>query len=346
MFLALIFLIIVLFALSAFWSGSETALTSLSSSRVKKLIAMYPAWKETLRHWLVSPYYILSVILVGNTVTNMAISSLATFLAIKVFGVIAPRTVVEFFSWVVITVMLLIFGEVTPKIYCRRNPERVSVVVLPFYSTLEKFLSPLYRFIENIFKKLTPSSSENAMPFGRLASFSVEEMRQLFAETDLNAIVGGDASAMMYKVLNFGDIEVSKVMTPLEKIEGVCLDCQDENTLDKFVETSRSRIPVIRRNPSLRVLGYVHIKDILKALSSGLEKFDESFIRTPYIIPPDKKVGRLLREFQTGSSHIAFVSSSDGEIIGLITLEDILEELVGEIMDEYDMTKRGGEVSG
>jgi len=333
----LFFIVILLFALSAFWSGSETALTSLSSTRVKKLIAMHPSLTETLKHWLESPYYILTVILVGNTITNMAISSLTTYLAIKTFSVIVPRSIIEVIAWLSVTFFLLVFGEITPKIYSRRNPERVSIIVLPFYRIFEKFIAPFYRPLQGLLNKFTPPNvASDVIPFGRLTSFSVEEMRQLFAESDLSSILGKDASTMMDKVLKFTEMEVGKVMTPIDKMEGVCIDCIDENTLDKFIETSRSRIPVIKRHPVLRVLGYVHIKDILRQLSSNNERFDEALIRSPYIIPQDKKVGRLLREFQRGNSHIAFVANREGEIIGLVTLEDILEEVVGEIMDEYD----------
>ncbi len=173
-------------------------------------------------------------------------------------------------------------------------------------------------------------------PFGRLAQFSVEEIRQLLAESDLSVMLGADTSDMVEKVFRLGETDVSKIMTPVEKMEGVCMDCKDEDILDKFIETGRSRIPIVKNEP-FRITGYVHIKDILKQLSFGKEGFDEEIIRTAYIVPRDKKVSRLLKEFQSGGFHMAVVSDENGAVLGMVTLEDILEELVGEIVDEYDV---------
>ncbi|MBT9169351.1 MAG: Magnesium and cobalt efflux protein CorC [Syntrophomonadaceae bacterium] len=325
--------IIALFALSAFWSGTETALTSLSVSRIKKLIAMYPRWIVSLRYWLEKPYYILILILIGNTFTNMALSSTMTVFAVRTFQIIS-REIVEIFTWIITTFLLLIFGDITPKIYSRRNPEIVSVTVLPIYEFLLKTFQPLFSLGEYAAKKF--SSNHKIVPFSRMAQFSIDEMRQLFSESNLPGMLGADTSVMVDKVLRLGETDVSKIMTPVDKIEGVCMDRKDENLLDKLVETSRSRIPTIKRNP-YRVTGYVHIKDILKQLSVGKEDIDDDIVRVAYIIPHDKKVGQLLKEFQTGNFHISFVSDEFGNILGVVTLEDILEELVGEILDEYDV---------
>ncbi|MDI6757327.1 MAG: hemolysin family protein [Endomicrobiia bacterium] len=332
----LLALIIFLFALSAFWSGSETALTSLSVTRVKKLIALNPRIALALKYWLEKPHYILTIILVGNTFTNMFLSSLSAVLALSALDWALPRAAIDIIAWLGVTFLLLVLGEITPKVYCRRNPERVSVMVLPFYESLIKILRPFLIPVEFAFKKLLPG--DKISPFGRMAHFSSDEMSQLFSESNLDAMFGDGTLSAVDKVLNIGTMDVSRVMTPVEKIEGVCLDCRDEGLLDKFIETSRSRIPVVRRSP-YRVAGYVHIKDILNNLAAGGETFDEDIVRMPYIIPGDKKVGRLLREFQSGNTHVAFVADSDGAILGLVTLEDILEEIVGEILDEYDAAR-------
>lgn len=333
MFSVLIFLLIIsLFMLSAFWSGSETALTSLPSPRVKKLIAMYPHWKVSLHYWLEKPYYILILILVGNTFTNMALSSIMTVFAVRSFP-LRFQEVVEVITWFIATFLLLIFSEITPKLYSRRNPEVVSLRVLPVYEFLIKIFQPLFLAGEFVIKKFLPG--RKIIPFSRLAQFSIDEIRQLFSDSNLTGVISDETSTMVENVLRLGEMEVSKIMTPVEKIEGVCLDYRDESLLDRFIETSRSRIPIIKREP-YRISGYVHIKDILRQLLRGRESLDEDIIRAAYIVPQDKKVGQLLKEFQTGSFHMAFVSDELGNILGMVTLEDILEEVVGEILDEYD----------
>lgn len=329
--------IVILFALSAFWSGTETALTSLSVTRVKKLIALNPRRAVVLKYWLEKPYYILTIILVGNTFTNMLLSSLAAVFAVSALSWALPREVIEIVAWIGITFLLLVLGEITPKIYCRRQPERISVMALPIYERLVKLLGPVMRPLEFAFRKFFPP--DIISPFGRLAHFSSDEMSQLFSESNLDAMFGDGTSSAVDRVLKIGNIDVWRVMTPVEKIEGVCLEGSDETgLLDKFIETSRSRIPIVKRSP-YRISGYVHIKDILKRLSAGGETIGDDIVRMPYIIPKDKKVSRLLREFQSGNTHVAFVSDVDGTILGLVTLEDILEEIVGEILDEYDAAR-------
>ncbi|MGA2090049.1 MAG: CNNM domain-containing protein, partial [Endomicrobiales bacterium] len=118
------FLIVCLFALSAFWAGSETALTSLSKYRIKKLIAFNTSLSAPLGEWLESPYYLITTILVGNTVTNMALSFLCTLLLVNVFSSLNTE-IIELFDWLGVTFLVLVFGEVTPKIFCRANPEKI-----------------------------------------------------------------------------------------------------------------------------------------------------------------------------------------------------------------------------
>ncbi len=328
MLLLVIILIFLLFCLSSFWSGTETALTSLSSSRIKKIIAIHPKWTVSLRYWLEKPHYILTLILVGNTFTDMFLSSFITVIALETI-VFLPNEIVEFSTWLLATFLILILGEITPKVYARRNAERFSLAVLPVYEFLLRIFGPIFSAVEFIFEKFFPA--KRIVPFSRMEEFSIEELRHLFAEANLPA----DTSAMMEKLLGLGETDVSKIMTPVEKIEGVSMDRSDENLIDRFIETSRSRVPIIKKEP-YRIVGYIHIKDILKKLASGEESIDDSMVRTAYIIPHDKSVGHLLKEFQAGNFHAAFVSDEHGNILGIVTLEDVLEELVGEILDEYD----------
>ena len=144
-------------------------------------------------------HLILIIILIGNTFTNMTLSSLTAVLALREFSAYLPKEAVEFFTWLVTTFLLLVLGEITPKIYARRNSEMISVVVLPAYEIMLKIFSPVFTAVEFIVKKF--SSGKQIVPFGRLAQFSVSEIRQLFSESNLDGMLGAESSVMVDKVL-------------------------------------------------------------------------------------------------------------------------------------------------
>jgi putative hemolysin len=328
-------IILFLFLLSAFWSGSETALTSLSKHRIKKLIALNKHLSVPLGQWLKSPYYLLTLLLVGNTVTNLILSELSTFFAERAFSWM-PRELLEILTWLIVTGLLIVFGEVTPKLYSRCNAEKVTLLTLPLLSRLVKIFTPLISpFIKPI-KLLFPRL--NLVPVSRLSYLSLEEVRALIEEANSKGILGRETSMMLDRAAAIGELEVSKIMTPVEKIEYVALNKDEDRFLDMLVETGRSRVPVF--NPELKkFVGFVHIKDLLWAWKSNGGHFSTDLIRPPYFINKSKKVYDLLKEFKSGKTHMAFVQDELGNLTGLITLEDLLEELLGEILDEYDVKK-------
>jgi CBS domain containing-hemolysin-like protein len=331
-------IITVLFILSAFWSGAETALTSLSKFRIKKLIALNKSLAVPLGQWLKSPYYLLTTILVGNTVNDMLLSFLSTLVIVKIFA-FANREIVEFFSWIVLTFLLLILGEITPKFFGRSNPEKVTLFSLPVLSRIENlsrpFTQPIMRVMQSLFPKADPPT-----PIGRLTFLSLEEVRGIISEANYTGMLGKETSQMLEAALRLGDVQASRIMTPLDKVEAVNLDQPEERFLDLVVETGRSRVPVYHGDPA-KVAGFVHTKDLLRAWQKNNGKFSSDLIRPPYFIAPDKKICDLLREFQSGKTHMAFVQDGFGNLLGIIALEDILEEILGEILDEYDLKKRG-----
>ena len=323
-----------LLMLSAFWAGSETALTSLSKYRIKRLIVTNKSLSDALGQWLRTPYYILTTLLVGNTLTNLIISSLATLIALHTFMNLPPK-LVEFLTWLFITILILIFGEITPKVFSRANPEKVTLMVLPKIKKLVDVTWPLswpVRKIQSAFPKL------NLLPISKLAFLGLEEMRGLIAEADHAGVLGRETSQMLTRVLNLGDLDVKKIMTPIDKIEAVNLDQPVDQLLDRIVETGRSRVPVYHGTQQ-NVAGFMHTKDLLLIWKHG-KKFSNDMIHPIYFIPPDKKVYDLMKEFQSGQTHMALVKDGFGSILGLVTLEDILERIVGDIIDEYDLKKR------
>ena len=176
------------------------------------------------------------------------------------------------------------------------------------------------------------------MPVGRLTYITLEEIHGLITEADSKGTLGKETSLMLERVLKLGELHVSQIMTNVKDIEAVNLYQEEDKFLDMVVETGRSRVPVYNSNIN-KLAGFVHTKDMLWCWKKNKECFSREIIRPPYFISPDKKVYELLKEFQTGKTHMAFVADAVGSVIGLVTLEDVLEDIVGEIVDEYDLKR-------
>jgi putative hemolysin len=331
-----------LFIMSAFWSCAETALTSLSKYRIKKLIALNKHLSSMLGQWLKAPYYLLTTILVGNTVNDLILSSLSTVIILNIFSPffnVIPRAFVEVMDWLTVSFMLLVFGEMAPKIFARRNPEKVTLLLLPALSRIMKISGAIiYPFTSSV-KFLFPKLS--LVPVGRLSYITLEEINGLIVEANHTGTFPKETSQMLERVLKLGELNVSQIMTPVKDVDAVNLYQSEDKFLDMIVETGRSRVPVYNSNLN-KIAGFVHTKDLLRCWKKNPECFDREIIRPPYFVRPDKKVYELLKEFQAGKTHMAFVVDGVGNVAGLVTLEDVLEDIVGEILDEYDL-KRGEE---
>jgi len=331
--------LVFLFVMSAFWSGAETALTSLSKYRIKKLIALNKHLSSMLGQWLKAPYYLLTTILIGNTANDLLLSSLATVIVLRVcspfFGVV-PRGLVEVVDWLGISFLLLVLGEMTPKIFARRNPEKVTLALLPALSRIMKVSAYVISPFTNTLKFLFPRL--NLVPVGRLSYISLEEIHGLITEANSTGALAKETSQMLERVLKLGALSVKEIMTPVKDVEAVNLYQNEDKFLDLVVETGRSRVPVYNSNIN-KIAGFLHTKDLLWCWKKNKECFSREIIRPPYFVSPDKKVSELLREFQSGKTHMAFVVDGVGNIAGLVTLEDVLEDIVGEILDEYDLKR-------
>ena len=162
-----------------------------------------------------------------------------------------------------------------------------------------------------------------------------EEIETLITEADKEGIFDKNISDMLERSVDFTETIAVKIMTPFKDIEVVNIDYDNEKFIDMIVETARSRVPV-HKGKKENIIGYVHINDILWLWKENKENLIKKSIKPPYFISPNKKISELLKELQEGTTHVAFVKNSRDRIIGMITLEDIVEEIVGEILDEYD----------
>jgi CBS domain containing-hemolysin-like protein len=319
-------------SVSCLISAAEIGITSLTKYRVKKLMAQRPSLTPSLLLWLESPQYLLTVILTINVAADMFVSFLTTFFLTEVFYSL-NRTAVEIFAWFFTSFVLLIIGEIVPKFYARAHSEKVTVKAVPILSKIEKaakpFLFPIIKITEFLSPKTCGVYSQG---------LSKDEIQTLLSEGSATQAIDNETSGMLERTLRFGDVSVKRIMTPFSDIESVDLSLDEEKFLDIAVETSRSRIPVYMKNRE-NIIGYVHIKDILWAWKENKGHFVRAIVNPPYYIDENKKINDLLKEFQSGKTHIAFVKDSSENIVGMVTLEDILEEVVGEIIDEYEFEK-------
>ena len=329
-FLGLIALVIFLM-LSAFWSASEIALNSLSKYRVKKLIVLKKSITKPLIRWLNSPYYLLTVILTGNVVSDMMVSFLFSSLSISIFYMV-NRNILDFITWIVATFIVLVIGEITPKIYSRENSQKVALFAVPILSKIEfitkPFLYPIIKIFDLLFKDENATVQE--------IELSKDEVKTLISEVNKEGIFDKDISNMLERSVLFTETSVVKIMTPFKDIESVNINNDTDKFIDMIVETSRSRVPIYDGNKS-NIIGYVHINDVLLMWKEKNENLIKKCIKPAYFIMPDKKISELLKELQTGKTHIAFIKNSKNIVIGMVTLEDIIEEIVGEILDEYEL---------
>ena len=316
--------------LSAFWSASEIALNSLSKYRVKKLIVLKKSIAKPLLRWLNSPYYLLTVILTGNVVSDMMVSFLFSSLAVTIFYMV-NRNVVDVITWIIATFTVLIIGEITPKIYSRANSQKVALWTVPLLSQIEHvtkpFLYPIIKILDLIFNK---NDDKDEYPV-----LTKKEIESLITEADKEGIFDKNISDMLERSVDFTETIAVKIMTPFKDIEAVNFDDNNEKFIDMIVETARSRVPVYKGNKE-NIIGYVHINDILWLWKEKKENLIKKSIKPAYFISPNKKISELLKELQKGTTHVAFVKNNKDRIIGMVTLEDIVEEIVGEILDEYD----------
>jgi CBS domain containing-hemolysin-like protein len=338
--------LLVLFFFSAFFSGSETALTSLSRYRLKKIATMEKSLKKVLSKWLAYPQQILVIILIGNTVVNIFISALATLTVLRIFSNIFRREILEFATWILVTFLILLFGEILPKIYSRSNPEQVTLKTAKPLGILSRILFPFIKPVMLLVDKFVPNMA--FLPMGKITSLTIEEIRNIVLDSSSRGLLYKETGEMLEGVLKLGQMKVDDIMVPARKVDSVNIEQGSAEVINKLVEIGRSRIPVYKGDRT-KIKGVVLLKDLLSKtniLSSdyNIAEFPSDIVRPAYFIPPNKKVSELLYEFQRGVSNCAVVVDKSEKLKGFVTLEDILEEIVGEILDEYDVIKSGAEI--
>jgi len=318
-----------LLAFSAFFSGSETALMAISRLRLRHLSETKPLRAKLVERILKRPERLIGTILLGNNLVNVAMSALATALAITFWG---ERGVA--YVTVVLTIVILIFAEITPKVYAKYFNERVSFLT-----------APILHFIMLLFNPVVAALTHASSKILHLVGVDVSKIkRPLMTEEEIKTCIkmGWDEGAitaeerkMLSRVFTMNDKTVGQVMVPRDRLTTLDIDASLEDILRIILKTGYSRFPV-SKGDKLNIVGFVHAKDVFRLMEKTKADSLKTIIRPPYFISGDNKIDAQLRSFQKKKLHQAVVLDNEGEVIGLVTLEDILEELVGSIQDEHD----------
>lgn len=327
----LFIVLFLLIILSAFFSAAETALTAFSRTKLHDVEIKAPKKAKLLNYWLHHPNEILSGILVGNNIVNILSSSIATLLAITLWGSSSISVAIATAS---MTVLLLIFGEITPKIVAKTYSSQISVSVIYFIYILSKILLPITWVLMGIAKIILRVFRLKLTNTAFL--ITEEEIKSVVNAGEQEGVIEKGEKKMIYSIFDFNDTSVKEVMvnrTSMFSIE--CSKTIDE-LLDLIIENGYSRIPVYQNNID-NIIGILYQKDLFKIIREGnLSLTVGSCVRDVFFVPETKSLTEMLEEFKKNQIHIAVVINEYGGTAGLVTIEDLLEEIVGEIRDEFD----------
>lgn len=328
-----ILLLVVLIMLSGFFSASETALTSFRSIHLEKFEDGKNHKKvELLKKWLTNPNEMLTGLLVGNNIVNISASSIATVVTINLLGGTSSSSIA--IATIGMTIIILIFGEITPKIIAKNQSVKIAGIVVTIIYYFALILKPIIKILMMISKFI-----------GRLLGIEIRDEGLMITEEDIISFVNvGEAEGiieeeekeMIHSIVGFGETTAKEVMTPRTSMFAL----EGERTLnevwDEIIEKGFSRIPVYEDTID-NIIGVLYLKDVLGIIKDG--KTDtpiKNFIRSGYFVPETKSIIEILQEFRSMKVHIALVLDEYGGIVGIVTIEDLIEEITGEIRDEYD----------
>ena len=319
--------IIILLCLSAFFSSSETALTTVNQIRMRTLADNGDKRAARVLHVTGNPGKMLSAILIGNNIVNLSASSISTSLAIHLFGNTGAGIATG-----ILTFLILIFGEVTPKTMATIKADSMSLTVAAPIGLLMKILTPVIFIINKLSLGLMFLLHINIKDAQK--KMTEEELRTIVDVSQENGVIEHEERDMIHNLFDFGDAEAKEIMVPRIDMTFVQADATYQEVLDIFRQDMFTRLPVYEDSTD-NVIGIINMKDFL--LQNDTPEFSvRNLLREPYFTYEHKNTADLFLEMRKSSISLAIVLDEYGVTAGLITLEDLLEEIVGEIRDEYD----------
>ena len=325
---------LLLLAFSAFFSGSETAYFSLSKSTIEKLRTSLKSSERRAASLMDKPRQLLVTIVLGNTLVNVTTASIAAILTTQIcekFGFNEDIGII--IDIIVVTLVILVLSEILPKVVAVRDPEIYARSVSGILNLVFYFLFPV-TFILSQFTKFLQSR----MGFSQdITQLTEGELKTLVEVGEEHGTLEKDEKEMIHSIFEFGETVVKEIMVPRTDMISVSVETPFSELMKIVKLKLHSRIPVYKERMD-NIIGILYVKDLLPYL--GKRPLDdinlEKLARAAYFVPEQKKIDELLREFQKERMHMALVVDEYGGISGLVTLEDVIEEIVGEIQDEYD----------
>ena len=319
--------VVVLIVLSAFFSSAETSLTTVNKVRLKSLEEQGNKRAKRVLQILENHGKMLSTILIGNNIVNIFASSLVTTFAIDVFGSVAVGIASG-----ILTIIILLFGEITPKTWAMINAEKISLAYSGIIKFLMTVLTPVIFIIDKIsigimwIMRIDPNKKECAI--------TEHELKTYVDVSHEEGVIESEEREMIYNVFEFSDAVAKDIMIPRIDMVTAPIDCTYKDLIAIFKESMYTRIPVYE-NDNDNIIGLVNIKDLI-GLNNTRDFKIKDVLREAYYTYEFKKTADLLMEMRDCTMNVAFVLNEYGATVGMITMEDLLEEIVGEIRDEYD----------
>jgi len=323
-------LMVLLLLISALMSGSEVAYFSLSPQDKEKLEEGLDGGTKAAAELLKRPKTLLATILIGNNLVNVAIIVLSSFLMEMMFDFTGRELLGFIIQVVVVTLIILLVGEISPKVYASKKALQLSA----FMSRPLLFMRSVFNPLAQILVKSTRSIDKKVRESDHTGGITADELSHAL-ELTTDANTGEEEKRILSGIVKFGTIEVRQVMTP--RVDVVAFDRSISYTelQAKVIEHGYSRIPIYEDSFD-KIIGVLYVKDLLKHLNASNDFQWTSLLRPPTFVTENKKLDDLLREFQDEKNHMAVVVDEYGGSSGVITLEDVIEEIVGEISDEFD----------
>ncbi|MGE5197449.1 MAG: hemolysin family protein [Deltaproteobacteria bacterium] len=329
----LLLLILMLALFSFFFSAAETAIIGLSKIRLRHMVSQGIRRAQSIQRLVLKLDKLLAAILIGNNFVNIAVSAIVTGIFVQIFG----------YNWGVIlatfatTLFILIFCEITPKILATKLTEKIALFSAPIMEGAIRVLNPLiYIFIgtSNLFLKALRFKPPKRSPL-----ITEEELRMMIEIGKEEGVLSDEERKMLHRIFEFGDTRVSEVMVPSEKMVAVDINSSSEELLSIFVEEGHVRLPVYQGSRD-NVIGIMYAHDLLYILRDKGLFLLQDLVHKAYYVPAQMRVSELLRKFQADKIQIAIVNDERHKALGLVTLEDLIEEIVGEIEEEEHLKSK------
>lgn len=323
----------VLIGLSGFFSGLEVALVGVRKSKVVQLFNEGKKGAKALHKLKNNPSWMMSSVNLGNNLVNVGASALATSVAIRLFGNEGLGIAVG-----VMTFLILIFGEITPKTYCNANSTKVALRYAPVLLGFSYVFYPVVKFFEIVTKGVVKLTGSSYTP----PPITEEEIKGVIDQGMEEKAIEKEEMELVHGALKFDDTVIRSVMTPRTKMFSLNSKMLLFEALPQINQSGHSRIPIYGDTGD-DIVGFIHVRDVLKELEKDNKMASlEQIARKPVFASQEKMVSSLLKEMKGRKTHMAIVVDEHGGVEGLVTLEDLLEEIVGEIEDETDKTRPTG----